>query len=195
MPRRRYTHRAPCVPGCSKLGFFEYSTQREYAAHQTSLRTRPWRCTRHTAPDEVLSTENPTRTFTLVATPGEGLLSDELFWKAEGADRLDGGFVHGPGFKAYASDFPAGTRMTVTVQVQPPVEVLADARTEEHLDATAEETPQGVPEVPEECEAWACDGQGWSHQGTSYQSGERELQYAPCGRRCGRVLESDSGTS
>lgn len=170
MPRRRYTHRAPCVPGCSKLGFFEYSTQREYAAHQTSLRTRPWRCTRHTAPDEVLSTENLSRTLTLVATPGEGILSDELFWKAEGADRLDSGFVHGPGFKAYASDFPVGTRLTVTVHVQPP----------------DDEQPEVPAEVPEECEAWGCDGQGWSHQGTSYKSGEPEKQYAPCGRRCGR---------
>lgn len=41
------------------------------------------------------------------------------------------------------------------------------------------------PEVPAECEPWACDGSGWSHQGTSYKSGEAEKQYAPCGRRCG----------
>lgn len=48
--------------------------------------------------------------------------------------------------------------------------------------------------VPEECEVWGCDGHGWSHQGTSYKSGEAEKQYAPCGRRCGRVLEADFGT-
>lgn len=190
MPRRRYTHRAPCVPGCPKTGFFEYATQREYAAHQTSLSTRPWRCTRHTAPDEVLSAENPSRTVTLVATPGERS-PDDLFWKVEGANRLDSGFVHGPGFKAYASDFPVGTRLSVTVHIEPPVDEQPTASTEAPAEASTE-----VPaEVPEECEAWACDGQGWSHQGTSYKSGEPELQYAPCGRRCGQGSKPDSGTS
>lgn len=58
----------------------------------------------------------------------------------------------------------------------------------------AQQTAEVPDEAPEECEAWACDGQGWSHQGTSYKSGAPEKQYAPCGRRCGRGSESDSGT-
>lgn len=42
------------------------------------------------------------------------------------------------------------------------------------------------PPVPEACEERACDGQGMSHQGTSWKSGYREDQYAPCGRPCER---------
>lgn len=170
MSRRRYTHRARCIPGCTETGYFEYGSQREYAAHQQVLRTRPWRCVRHTAPEEVLGNESPTRTVTLIATPGHGNIADTLFWREENSERLGSGFEHGPGFKAYANDFPAGTRLTVTATIVWP----------------ADEQPDAPAEVPEECEAWACDGQGWSHQGTSYKSGEPEKQYAPCGRRCGR---------
>lgn len=50
-----------------------------------------------------------------------------------------------------------------------------------------------APQVPQACEAWGCDGNGWSHQGTSYKSGEPEKQFAPCGRRCERPEpESDA---
>lgn len=50
----------------------------------------------------------------------------------------------------------------------------------------ATQPEDGAAETPDACAAWGCDGTGWSHQGTSYKSGEPEKQYAPCGRRCGR---------
>lgn len=180
MSRRRYTHRARCIAGCTETGYFEYGSQREHAAHQQVLRTRPWRCVRHTAPDEVLGSEAPTRTVTLIATPGQGNIADTLFWREENSERLGSGFEHGPGFKAYANDFPAGTRLTVTATIAFPDGTLHET---EHETETGETSAIEVPEV---CEPWGCDGSGWSHQGTSYKSGEPEKQYAPCGRRCGR---------
>jgi hypothetical protein len=83
-----------------------------------------WRCTRHTSPDEVMVLVGQTRISTLVATrlfsDGRSPVSLGLFWIPEGAT-TGSGFTHGPGFKAYANDFPEGTRIVVTAQVLAPV--------------------------------------------------------------------------
>ena len=41
-----------------------------------------------------------------------------LFWRAEGAG-AGSGFTFGPGFNAHATDFPEGTRLVVTAQIEP----------------------------------------------------------------------------
>jgi hypothetical protein len=38
----------------------------------------------------------------------------ELYW---GKDEAWNGFSHGPGFKAFAEDFPAGTRLRITAEI------------------------------------------------------------------------------
>lgn len=79
-----------------------------------------YRCTRHRNPDEVLSGEVPTRTRTLIASRSTRYnLPKNLFWFEEGTE-TGSGFVYGPGFKAYADDFPEGTRLTITAQIDPP---------------------------------------------------------------------------
>lgn len=44
------------------------------------------------------------------------LYLDGLFW-----DKRQG-FTYGPGFKAYASDFPPGTKLIVTARIELPAE-------------------------------------------------------------------------
>jgi hypothetical protein len=116
MTRREYTIRYACaVTGCSE----NYRTVADTRALERDIRDRyakhPWRCTRHTYPDEVLSTSNSTRTTVLTAERSKRYpdLSD-LFW-SEGS-----GFQHGPGFKAYAKDFPPGTKLIVTARIELP---------------------------------------------------------------------------
>ena len=36
-----------------------------------------------------------------------------------GVDKAVCGFIHGPGFKAYACDFPVGTRIKITAEIVP----------------------------------------------------------------------------
>ena len=48
--------------------------------------------------------------------PGEVRHLDGLFW-----DKRQG-FTYGPGFKAYASDFPPGTKLIVTARIELPSE-------------------------------------------------------------------------
>jgi hypothetical protein len=122
MPRRKITHRSKCTfEGCKETGWYEFSNQREYRLAYERLKA--WRCVRHTRPEEVLTEDAQVRTGTLVATRvkaafGDGYL-DGLFWKGDGR-AAGSGLTYGPGFKAYASDFPEGTRLTVVARVDFP---------------------------------------------------------------------------
>ena len=73
-----------------------------------------WRCVRHSQPDEVLSAENPETTCELTVEQKPG-----------GRYFGNFGFVHGPGFKAFAKDFPEGTKIVVTATLIPPSEPSA----------------------------------------------------------------------
>lgn len=98
-----------CVePGCGEYGHFSYRTREDYNNLSRTYR-EGWRCTRHRSPDKVLTPDNPERTRELVAMPIEGIAG--LFW-----DGLNG-FSHGPGFLAWAKDFPEGTRLIVTARI------------------------------------------------------------------------------
>lgn len=117
MARRVYYNSPPCAhEGCPERAHFEYTSRREQQDHGKSLQQRPWRCVRHSRPDAVLSPESPVRETVLVSheeTYG-------LFWRAEGREKGGSGFVYGDGFKAFAKDFPAGTRLTITARVEVP---------------------------------------------------------------------------
>lgn len=117
----RHTHRPKCADqSCTDHALFEFTSRRDYDNHVRSTRDRPWRCTRHTRPDEVLSATNDQRIVTLIAEHNTGQTSGAMFWREEGAERLGSGFTYGPGFKAYASDFPVGTRLVITARVEVP---------------------------------------------------------------------------
>lgn len=141
MGRREYFGNWPCAEnGCTERGRYVYDTQRDYADAVRRYAKDPWRCSRHTKPEEVLGLDRLRVVATATATrvkfsgyadalaryqagngwgrpPSEYL--DGLFWTGAG---MSSGFTFGPGFKAYADDFPAGTKLVITVEV-----VLPDA--------------------------------------------------------------------
>lgn len=123
MGRRGSSRRVPCSQtGCTEAGWFEYDTQREAVEHARELTRRPYLCVRHRDADEVLAEGNAERVHVLVASKvpfrdGESLPG--LYWLPEGGTS-GSGFAHGPGFKAFAKDFPEGTRLVVTARVEPP---------------------------------------------------------------------------
>jgi hypothetical protein len=115
--RREVTHRATCAePDCAESAFWTYDNQADRRDHLRRLAESPWRCTRHTQPGEVLSIDNAERSHVLTATRLPHL-PDHLFWMTDGA-KSGSGFVFGPGFKAFAKDFPEGTRLVITVRVE-----------------------------------------------------------------------------
>lgn len=125
MSKPKRTHRPKCAHnGCGERAFFEFDRVADYERH---VRTqREWRCTRHTQPDSVLAASNPERAVTLTASRvpsrwGDGYI-DGLFW-LEPEATSGSGFTYGPGFKAYANDFPEGTQLTVTATVELPGDV------------------------------------------------------------------------
>lgn len=129
MSRREYTIRFKCAEGgCGEWYYSVAPTRREETETRAWYAKRPWRCTRHTKPDEVLTPDNPERSTVLVAgrvrqsptrrDPDPGYISG-LYW-LEGDATTGSGFRYGPGFKAFADDFPPGTRLIVTARIELP---------------------------------------------------------------------------
>lgn len=129
-------------PGCGERSNFEFDTLKERSEYEKKF--LPWACTRHIKPVEVLSADSQARQMVLVASkvrsgyyernladyraavargsdwarePKEFL--DGLFWIPEGGT-TGSGFTHGPGYKAFADDFPEGTRLIVTAWIELP---------------------------------------------------------------------------
>lgn len=95
-----------------------YENQREAADRYDDQRRNPWRCEYHDeAADRMLSTTNLTRSGTVTAVVLDNL-PDHRFWLLDGEPEYKAyPVIEGPGFKAWAKDFPAGARITVTASV------------------------------------------------------------------------------
>jgi hypothetical protein len=91
--------------GCKERAFYSYRSQKEYGDLPEK-----WTCLRHEHPDKVLSLENPINEIVLV--------SDGEYWCVGGRNGRGSGFAHGPGFRAWTGDFPAGTRLRVTAKIE-----------------------------------------------------------------------------
>lgn len=114
---RQYLSRFECGhPGCGEFATYESSRRADQADLYRRYGNKQWRCIRHSQPDQVLSLQNPRLTHTVVSREHhyEGK-SIGLFWGGGSA------FTAGPGFKAFAKDFPAGTVLRVTAEVIPPL--------------------------------------------------------------------------
>jgi hypothetical protein len=61
---------------------------------------------------EVLTVDAPSRRVTLTVTEDGG----HHCWQVGGF--LRGGLVSGPGFRVYADDWPPGTRLVVSAQIE-----------------------------------------------------------------------------
>jgi hypothetical protein len=124
---RVYTTRLYCAePGCRETGFSESSTRREEAETLEWYRKHPYRCYRHSAPDEVLSVTNLETIAVLTAQEhrytdrrGQERVSPGLYWGIS-PEKATNGSVSGPGFRAICNDFPAGTRLIVTARIELP---------------------------------------------------------------------------
>lgn len=120
------TTRVCAQEGCQERSHFSYPTLREQReGHAFRKDLPPWKCSRHNRPEQVLTPENRERTQVCVAEFGKGkYIEDKLFWTGDGADgTLTSGFTFGPGFKAYAEDFPPGTRLVITARIEIPDDV------------------------------------------------------------------------
>ncbi len=114
MARRPQIMRFKCGhEGCTEFVRYEYSSRDEAIRLQKSYYPDKWRCTRHTRPNEVLSGANSVLT-------SEMRVFEEPNGKYWGTDKAWCGFIHGPGFKAFAEDFPTGTVIRVTAEIVRP---------------------------------------------------------------------------
>lgn len=117
MSRREYTMNLRCAdPTCRETSISVSSTRRDEAEAYAYYRKKPWRCTRHTRPGEVLSVGAPERTATVEVGPDDEY--GHRYWDHSGV-------VSGPGFKAFAKDFPPGTRLVVTARIELPSDAEA----------------------------------------------------------------------
>lgn len=109
MSRREWPLRFVCGhEGCNESANYRYQTKRDLMEsfelkHYSNGR---WRCTRHARPGEVLSASNP-------ETCAELTVEQKPYGRYFG----NVGFISGPGFKAFAEDFPPGTKIIVSTRL------------------------------------------------------------------------------
>jgi hypothetical protein len=125
MPRGDYRQTIRCAgAGCKETITYHHQTRRDEAASVKSQQAIPWKCSRHLWPDKVLGTVRGTITtvMTVHRRPDARSWETPLIWAAPGWPfRSDS--ISGPGFQAFAGDFPEGTRLEVTARILPPEEV------------------------------------------------------------------------
>lgn len=98
--------------GCKEWGRFEYDTVKE--CRDTYDYRQKWKCLRHSETEEWLTPNGHDRVKVLTCVK-EG---EHFYW--HDGKRLSSGFAHGNGYRAYASEFPAGTTLTITAHIALP---------------------------------------------------------------------------
>jgi hypothetical protein len=139
MARREYPVRFNCAEGrCRESVTYRCETRAEENEARMRHRDKPWKCVRHDRPDHHLRPGNESVSQVMVASRirtkpwrGEpGRYVEGLYWLPEDGEH-GSGVAHGPGFNAYASDFPEGTRLIVTARVEVPAPGTANPPSEE----------------------------------------------------------------
>jgi|SRR5215217_7680675 len=111
MARSYGIFRATCGhEGCNEFARYEADNRKHYLDLCVQYGQGRWRCVRHSQPDQVLSAVNLKTVEELSVIESRG----DLYW---GKEKAWNGFSHGPGFKAFAADFPEGTVLRVTAEV------------------------------------------------------------------------------
>lgn len=109
MARREWPLIVECGhDGCRERVAYRYQTRRDLVEsfEAKNFTNGRWRCVRHSRSNEVLSEDNPKTTFELTSEQ----LPSGLYFGGKG-------FVYGPGFKAFAEDFPPGTKLIVSAAI------------------------------------------------------------------------------
>ncbi len=109
MSRRSQNVYAVCThPGCIESAFRQCDNRAEMSAAYRWKES--YLCLRHSNPQKVLGVGNEAIETTLVSIDK----SYGKFWDGTS------GFLSGPGFMAYAEDFPPGTKLIITARIEPP---------------------------------------------------------------------------
>ena len=96
--------------GCTEIVRYDADNLRHAADLANRYGNGKWRCVRHSQPDEVLSNQ-----VRVISSEMKVIKEDHgLYW---GKDTSFSSFAHGPGFKAFAEDFPPGTVLRVTAEI------------------------------------------------------------------------------
>jgi hypothetical protein len=120
MGRRRWPFRYECTfPGCTQSSHHEFHSLAELKQQLKWQPRETWRCVRHSRAEEVLSSTNPIRTVELTNF-------EEPHGKFWGTTKAQCGYQCGPGFQAFAVDFPAGTRLRVTAEIIYPTPITTE---------------------------------------------------------------------
>ncbi len=118
MARRGYDISMKCThDGCAERDHYHFETRDDMARHFKREPENAHKCIRHRRADEVLSATNRTRVDVMTNYETD----HGKFW---GKDRPFSGFASGPGFKAFAADFPPGTKIRVTAELILPDETI-----------------------------------------------------------------------
>lgn len=118
MARREWPLRFVCGhAGCKETANYRYDTKRNLmeSFELKNYSEGRWLCVRHSRPNEVLGIDNRETSAVLIVEQ-----------KPHGLYFGNNGFIHGPGFKAFAKDLPAGSAVIVTARLVLP-EVDASA--------------------------------------------------------------------
>ena len=107
------TARFKCgVAECKEFGVYIYKNKKEYSGLYDSYGNGKYLCCRHTNPEENLSSTNKKTEKVYTADKSKKYPNlTGLYWNSYS------GFVYGPGFKAYAKDFPKGTKLIITAEI------------------------------------------------------------------------------
>lgn len=109
MSKREWPLRFECGhPNCRETANYRYSTKRDLldSFELKNYSNGRWRCVRHLKPFEVLSSANRTTTCELI-------VEQRPYGKFFGSF----GFISGPGFKAFAADFPEGAKVIIEARL------------------------------------------------------------------------------
>jgi len=113
MSRRPYMSRFECGhPGCGQFQSYESHTRADQANLYRKYGNGQWKCVRHSRPDEVLSLDNLKRVDDTVSVRRFSDSGHDI-----GLYFGHFGLVTGPGFKAFAKDFPEGAVLRVTAEI------------------------------------------------------------------------------
>lgn len=100
-------------PDCQKSTLYEVDDRREYNDLLKRYGNGKWRCVEHAQPEKVLSSDNYKTVEELHVIECRG----RLYW---GKEEASSGLSYGPGFRAFAKDFPPGTVLRITAEIVMP---------------------------------------------------------------------------
>lgn len=98
------------------MSITNYEFKRDYAdAVRREKSQPPWRCLRHSRPNEVLSEANRSTVGVLTVTESQ---YGTKYWN--NGERDVSGWQYGVGYMAWAKDFPVGTKLIIAADIELP---------------------------------------------------------------------------